>query len=137
VIVTWVGGRYWLDEIPPGRVVPDDYPHLLLAICRALNWPTSAPLVEQFNWPPDRIRQIDRGEEVARHRFRGYMLGRLEQHNPQGVVLLGELDTSWFDPALFGGLPCVQTLSAWRMLRDPSLKARAWQDLKPLRIAEP
>ncbi len=128
-----LGGWYWLDEIPPGRELGTEYTQLLQAICRALGLSDENPVVEQFNWPLHNSSQLDQSEKAAQHGFSGFLGGRLERLRPRGVVLLGDLDATWFDPAPLDQLPTVTTVSAWQMLRKPTLKAKAWADLQTLR----
>ena len=128
-----LGGWYWLDEIPPGRELGIEYTQLLQAICRALGLPDENPVVEQFNWPLHNSSQLDQSEKAAQHGFSGFLDGRLERFRPRGVVLLGDLDATWFDPTPLDQLPTVTTVSAWQMLRKPALKAKAWSDLQTLR----
>ncbi len=128
-----LGGWYWLDEIPPGRELGTEYTRLLQAICRALGLPDENPVVEQFNWPLHNSSQLDQNEQAAQHGFSGFLGGRLERLRPRGVVLLGDLDATWFDPTPLDQLPTVTTVSAWQMLRKPALKAKAWSDLQTLR----
>jgi len=133
VAAVQVGGCYWLDEIPPGRSLGQDYTQLLQAICFALGWSTGAAVLEQFNWPMSRGGQLDQGVDSARGGFAGFLTGRLERIAPQRVILLGELDSTWFDPQLLSGYQVTSTVSAWKMLRQPELKHRAWLDLQVLR----
>ena len=133
VVAVQLGGCYWLDEIPPGRNLGQDYTQLLQAICFALGWSTGEPVLDQFNWPMARGGQLDQGVDSARGGFAGFLTGRLERIQPQRVILLGELDSSWFDPQLLSAHQVTSTVSAWKMLRQPELKHRAWLDLRALR----
>ncbi len=131
-----LGGWYWLDEIPAGRTLGPEYTQLLQAICFALGLATANPVVEQFNWPLNHSSHLDHSDEAARGGFGGFLMRRLEQFQPSGVVLLGNFDVAWFDRGLLEDLPVVTTVSAWQMLRQPALKARAWADLQALRSDE-
>jgi hypothetical protein len=133
VVAVQLGGCYWLDEIPPGRSLGQDYTQLLQAICFALGWSTGEAELEQFNWPMARGGKLDQGVDSARGGFAGFLTGRLERIQPQRVILLGELDSSWFDPQLLSAHQVTSTVSAWKMLRQPELKHRAWLDLRALR----
>jgi hypothetical protein len=137
VAAVTLAGMYWLDEIPPGRELGPDYTQLLQAICRALGLPDADPVAEQFAWPLHNSSQLAQGEEAARQGFSGFIGGRLERLRPSGVILLGDLDKTWFDPSILSELPVVTTVSAWQMLRQPTLKSRAWSDLQVLRVNEP
>jgi hypothetical protein len=133
VMACYLGGRYWLDEVPRSREPGDDYQVLLQGICIALGWDPGKPVLERFDWPMHHNRQLDQGQEAARHGFEGFIRARLEQRPVSGIVLLGEPEGGWFDAAVFGGLQIVTTVSAWRMLRQPELKKVAWRDLKVAR----
>ncbi len=133
VVAVDLGGCYWLDEIPPGRSLGPDYTQLLQAICLALGWNANRPVLEQFNWPLSRGGLLDQGIDSARAGFAGFLAGRLERIQPQRVVLLGEPDSSWFDHRLLSQHQVTRTVSAWKMLRQPELKRRAWLDLQVLR----
>jgi hypothetical protein len=133
VLAVHLGGAYWLDEVPPGRSPGADYLQLLQSICFALGWDTAAPQLDQFNWPQARGSKLDQGVDAARAGFAGFLSGRLERLQPGRVVLLGEPDPSWYDPQIVADYRLTRTVSAWKMLRQPELKRRAWQDLQTLR----
>jgi hypothetical protein len=133
VLAVQLAGCYWLDEIAPGRKTGPDYLQLLQAICFALGWDTANPVLEQFNWPMARAGSLDQGVGAARAGFAGFLAGRLERQQPARVILLGELDSAWYDPQTLSELPVTSTVSAWKMLRQPELKRQAWLDLQALR----
>ncbi|MCZ6828479.1 MAG: hypothetical protein O7F73_02630 [Gammaproteobacteria bacterium] len=132
VVACFLGGRYWLDEIPRSRDLGDNYLQLLQGICVALGWDPSGPLLDRFDWPMHHNRQLDLGQQTARYGFEGFIRARLERYPVRGIVLLGETDGGWFDPEVFSGVELVTTVSAWRMLKQPELKITAWRDLKRL-----
>ena len=57
---------------------------------------------------------------------------RLERFPVHGVVLLGDCEGGWLEPAVFADLDVVSTVSVRGMLRHPELKVQAWRDLKRL-----
>jgi len=128
------GGWYWLDQLPPGRDPGPHYMQLIASICSALGLEAADPQLERFSWPMHNSSQIARDQGAAQEAFTAFLEGRLERLQPAGLVLLGELDDGLFDRGRLGDLPVVSTVSAWRMLRDPTLKPRAWQDLQSLRV---
>lgn len=134
--VTMAGGWCWLDEIPPGREAGESYYKLLEAICHALRWPDSQPDRALFSFPMGRIPKLGRDLPAAREALAGFLMRRLEQAEPSGVILLGGLDQPWFDRGSLRDLPVVTTASAWDMLRNPAEKRRAWDDLRVLRRDE-
>jgi hypothetical protein len=131
VVATAAGGWLWIDEIPAGREPGDDYGQLVIAICRALGLPGSAASVDRFNYPV--AARLAGGVDEARQALFGFLSGRLSRTEAHGLILLGEFAERWFDRTCLEGRRVVQTVSAWRMLREPQLKARAWEDLKCLR----
>jgi hypothetical protein len=133
VSVAFMGGWYWIDEVPRGRETGADYSQLLQAIGSALGWSPAAVTVERFDWPLQGASRLDPGLETARHSFEGFMRGRLERQPVQGVVLLGSAACEWLNLDMFVGLSQVHTVSAWLMLRQRASKAQAWQDLRSLR----
>lgn len=132
-VVAFMGGWYWIDEVPRGRETGAEYSQLLQAIGHALNWPPAAASVERFDWPLQGASRLYPGLETARHSFEGFMRGRLERQPVQGVVLLGSAACEWLNLDMFVGLNQVRTVSAWSMLRQQANKAQAWQDLRSLR----
>lgn len=131
VMAVAAGGWFWIDEIPAGREPGEDYGQLILAICRALGLEESGGQVERFSYPVN--ARLAGGVDEAREALLGFLSGRLSRTSPQGVVLLGEFAEPWFDRSCLEGQRVVETVSAWRMLREPALKAQAWSDLQPLR----
>jgi hypothetical protein len=132
VAACFLAGYCWLDEVPRARELGDDYLPLLQGVCTALGWKADAPMLERFNWPMHHNRQLDQGQETARHGFEGFIRARLERHPVCGIILLGEPEGGWLAPGLFSGLEVHTTVSAWRMLKHPQLKKDAWRDLKRL-----
>lgn len=131
LVAAEVGGWFWLDEIPAGREPGEDYAQLLLAICRALGLPASGAQVNRFSYPVN--AKLAGGVEEAGQALYGFLAGRIADADPSGIVLLGDFAEPWFDRACLDGRRVVQSVSAWQMLRQPALKARAWTDLQPLR----
>jgi hypothetical protein len=131
--VTLAGGWCWLDEIPPGREPGEPYYKLLEGICLALRWPISPPDRAVFSFPMGRAPKLGCDLPAAREALAGFLMRRLEQAEPGGVILLGGLDQPWFDRSCLKDLPVLATASAWDMLRDPAQKRRAWVDLRALR----
>lgn len=125
------GDWFWVDEIPAGREPGEEYGQLIIAICRALELAESGAQVERFSYPVN--SRLAGGMDEARQALLGFLSGRLSRLSPRGVVLLGEFAEPWFDRSCLEGQRVVETVSAWRMLRDPALKAQAWSDLQPLR----
>lgn len=132
LVATLAGGRLWLEEIPRGREPGPDYQQLLLAICSAQGWSVAPPQVDVFNWPMNSSAQLDHGVDAARQGVRGFLQGRLDRHQPQGVILLGPLDLSWFEPGLLALESVLELPAAWHMLRQPGLKRQAWKILRSL-----
>ncbi len=133
VAASEAGGWLWVDEIPAGRDPGQDYGPLLGAICQALGLAEQAPQVQLFNYPVAAGAALAGGVDEARQALFGFLSGRISRIQPQRIILLGELDQPWFDVACLDGVQVTRTVSAWGMLRDPALKARAWRDLKPLK----
>lgn len=133
VAASYLGGYYWLDEVPRSRDLGAGYQLLLRGMCFALGLEPGEAVFDRFNWPMHHNLQLDQGQEAARHGFEGFIRARLEQRPVSGVVLLGEPEGGWYDPAVFSSLQTVSTVSAWRMLKQPELKNVAWCDLQPLR----
>ena len=129
IVAVFCGGYCWLEEFPRGQAPGTDYLQLLQSICVALQRSADAPVLEQFSWPMSRSTQLEHHEESAREGVAGFLGARFEHYQPARLVLLGEAVLRWFDPAQAASLPVVQTVSARDMLRQGSLKARAWKDL--------
>lgn len=134
VAVCEAGGWLWIDEIPAGRDPGDAYGQLIAAICQALGLPADGLSLQYFNYPVTSGAALAGGMDEARQALFGFLSGRISRTQPTRVVLLGEMEQPWFDAACLGEVAQTRTVSAWGMLRDPSLKARAWSDLKPLRV---
>ncbi|MEP5764999.1 MAG: hypothetical protein ABJ308_10400 [Halieaceae bacterium] len=130
---TAAGGCFWLEEVPLGREVTDAYSQLLQAMCAALGLAEQKPELELFNWPLNTSSHLEQGTEAARGAVLGYLSNRLERCQPRAVILLGDIDQPWFDPACLGERQQLPTVSGWQMLRNPALKAQAWADLQALR----
>ena len=141
VLACHLGGWYWLDEIPRGRVLGPDYLRLLQSIGVALELPPAEPLLERFDWPIAPNRRLGSTEAAARDGFSGFLGGRLERNPVAGLVLLGVANEFWLDRdalgSRFGIAQMVETVSAWKMLRQPELKRQAWKDLQELRRHPP
>ena len=137
VLACHLGGWYWLDEIPRGREPGPNYLRLLQSIGAALELPTAEPLLERFDWPIAPNPRLDTTEAAARDGFSGFLGGRLERNPVAGLVLLGVANEFWLDRdalgSRFGIAQLVETVSAWKMLRQPELKKQAWKDLQGLR----
>ena len=108
--------------VAPAATTQADTPVFAVAASTAGGW----LWVDEL--PPGR----DPGADYAQ--LLGFLSGRITRTEPARVVLLGELQEPWFDPAFAQDVPVTRTVSAWGMLRDSQLKARAWRDLKPLRV---
>ncbi|MEE4659274.1 MAG: hypothetical protein V2J89_02330 [Halieaceae bacterium] len=132
VVATEAGGWLWLDEIPAGRDPGPAYPALLGAICRALGLTDVQPSLQLFNYPVAVGAALEAGVEGAREALYGFLMARVARTAPARIVLLGRFDQSWFDRSCLDGVPVTETESAFAMLRQPALKARAWETLRPL-----
>jgi len=132
VAATEAGGWLWLDEIPAGRDPGPAYPALLGAICRALGLTGAEPSLQLFNYPVAVGAALEAGVEGAREALYGFLTARVARSVPARVVLLGEFGQAWFDRSCLDGVPVTETESAFAMLRQPALKARAWETLRPL-----
>ena len=130
--VTVAGGCLWLDHLPPGRNPGQDYARLMEAICHALELPADRPEVTLFGFPMAQAPQLGRDINAARDALLGFLERRLEKVSPRAVILLGDLEQPWFNRECLSSRQVISTVSAWRMLRDPGLKATAWSDLKVL-----
>lgn len=131
--VATAGGCLWLDSLPPGRRPGPEYAQLLDAISRSLELPDGEVDVAQFDFPMSGALRLGKDLDAARDALQGYLVRRLEQLSPRVVVLLGDLDQPWFNRECLGDCRVINTVSAWRMLREPRLKPVAWADLKRLR----
>jgi hypothetical protein len=131
--VATAGGCLWLDSLPPGRNPGPEYAQLLDAVARSLNLPEGEIDVSRFDFPISGALRLGRDLAAARDALHGYLVRRLEQLSARTVVLLGDLDQPWFNRECLGDCRVISTVSAWRMLREPKLKAVAWADLQPLR----
>ena len=132
------GGRLWLEEIDHSGMTPDQL-QLVQGMVRALSTAGSGtgrdgqpPLreVEYFKWPLHENRQLDQGEEAARHGVAGFVQRRLELRQCSAMVLLGEACRSRVPLHL---LDCPQVLvlpSTATMLADPLVKKQAWRALR-------
>ena len=131
--LAFMGGWFWLGEVPRSRDLGDNYWQLLQAMCAALGLPAGESLVERFDWPMQQGAPLDPGREAARHSFEGFMRARTERCPARGVILLGAYESEWLNHEIFTGMEVIKTISAWDMLRHPGLKRTAWADLKHLR----
>ena len=131
--VATAGGCLWLDSLPPGRRPGPEYAQLLDAISRSLDFPDGEVDVAQFDLPMSGALRLGGDLDAARDSLQGYLVRRLEQLSPRVVVLLGDLDQPWFNRECLVDCRVINTVSAWRMLREPRLKSVAWADLKRLR----
>jgi hypothetical protein len=129
VSACFLGGWCWLDEIPRGWEVGNNYLQLLAAMCVALGLEADTPFLDRFDWPMHHTRQLDQGLESARHGFEGFIRARLERYQVGGIILMGEMQGGWLERDLFAPLQLVETVSAWHMLKQPQLKVQAWRDL--------
>ena len=134
VAVCEAGGWLWIDEIPAGRDPGDAYVQLIGAICQALGLPADGLNLQYFNYPVAAGAALAGGMDEARQALFGFLSGRIGRLQPTRVVLLGDMEQAWFDAECLGNVAQTRTVSAWGMLRDPSLKAQAWRDLKPLKV---
>jgi hypothetical protein len=128
----YVGGYFWLEEIPKSRELGNSYLHLLVNLGLALGLDCSRPSAERFDWPMHFNRHLDQGMESARHAFEGFLRARLERYSVHGVILLGDVNADLLSPGIFSGLETTVTVSARKMLTQPELKLQAWLDLKRL-----
>ena len=132
------GGWLWLEEIDHTGMTPEQL-QLVQGMVRALSTAGSGaggngqpPLreVEYFKWPLHENRQLDQGEEAARHGVAGFVQRRLELRQCSSMVLLGEACRSRVPLHL---LDCPQVLvvpSTASMLADPLAKKQAWRELR-------
>ena len=132
------GGWLWLEEIDHAGMTPEQL-QLVQGMVRALSTAGSGaggngqpPLreVEYFKWPLHENRQLDQGEEAARHGVAGFVQRRLELRQCSAMVLLGEACRSRVPLHL---LDCPQVLvlpSTASMLANPFAKKQAWRELR-------
>lgn len=132
------GGWLWLEEIDHAGMTPEQL-QLVQGMVRALSTAGSGtggdgqpPLreVEYFKWPLHENRQLDQGEEAARHGVAGFVQRRLELRQCSAMVLLGEACRSRVPLHL---LDCPQVLvvpSTASMLANPLAKKQAWRELR-------
>jgi hypothetical protein len=129
------GGWLWLEEQDNADRLPDQL-MLVQSMALALGMITTDVATRassaQFDWPIHNNRQLDQGEEAARSSVSGFLQRKLEQLRCHGLVLLG---AECEGRLALNQLDCAQvlrTVSTAQMLRNPSLKRQAWQDLHPL-----
>lgn len=132
------GGWLWLEEIDHAGMTPEQL-QLVQGMVRALSTAGSGtgrdgqpPLreVEYFKWPLHENRQLDQGEEAARHGVAGFVQRRLELRQCSAMVLLGEACQARVPLHL---LDCPQVLvvpSTASMLANPLAKKQAWRELR-------
>ena len=132
------GGWLWLEEIEHSTMTPEQL-QLVQAMVRALSTAASArdrdgqPAsleVEYFKWPLHNNRQLDQGEEAARHGVAGFVQRRLELRQCSAMVLLGEACRSRVPLQL---LDCPRVLvvpSTASMLTNPLAKKQVWRELR-------
>lgn len=132
------GGWLWLEEIDHSGMRSEQL-QLVQGMVRALATAGSgiyrdgqSPLqeVEYFRWPLHQNRQLDQGEEAARHGVAGFVQRRLEVHQCSAMVLMGEDCRSRVPLQL---LDCPRVLvvpSTANMLASPLAKKQAWRELR-------
>jgi hypothetical protein len=89
------------------------------------------PEISHFNWPMHNNVQLDNSAEAAKSGLAAFLSRRLESHNCQHLVILGESAGQWVSAEAIGK-PAIVTASTGEMCADPQIKTRVWQDLKPL-----
>jgi hypothetical protein len=132
------GGWLWLEETDNTGMTREQL-QLVQGMVRALciagtgtDRDRQPPLqeVEYFKWPLHQNRQLDQGEEAARHGVAGFVQRRLELHQCSAMVLLGEACRSRVPLQM---LECPQVLvvpGTAEMLANPLAKKQAWQELR-------
>lgn len=123
-----LGGALWLEELPDA-VLGRDQVALMRAICRALDWPMTEVVVNQFAWPMHRNPQFDQGAEAARAALSAFVQRQLEAGQCARLVLLGESARDRLD-GLSGEARVLAIPSTRDMLRQPLLKREAWHALR-------
>lgn len=142
-LATIVAGRWlWVEDLR-GMPLARDQVQLMQAMALALEQLSAhspAPRessglpradVAQFDWPIHTNQQLDLGEEAARTALLGF-LGRKIEQGGLGLVLLG---TAGAQRVPLGELACPRVAvshSTAELLADPSLKKKAWAELKSI-----
>ncbi|MFT6366146.1 MAG: hypothetical protein ACJAUG_000732 [Halioglobus sp.] len=124
-------GWLWLEELPSGQALMRDQVQLVQAMATAMGWGSRKPEIAQFNWPIYTNNQLDIGEEAARGALGGFINRKLEQSGCRSIVLLGNTCARWVPVDQLSTDHQISTVSTTDMLREPSLKKKAWQDLLP------
>lgn len=137
------GGWLWLEEIDHTRMTSEQL-QLVQGMVRALSNADGSkdrdeqpPLleVEYFNWPLHNNRQLDQGEEAARHGVAGFVQRRLELHQCSVMVLLGETCRSRVPLDLLDCRRVLAIPSTASMLANPLDKKMIWRELRSVSSA--
>lgn len=131
VVATLSADVLWLEELRYPALATEQV-QLLQAMAAALGIPKSRCEVTQFNWPLHRNRQLDQGEEAATAALTGFANRKLTDKSCRAVVLLGASVGGRVTVSELSAAVKISTVSTAEMLEQPSLKARAWRDLRPL-----
>ncbi len=131
VVATLVADVLWLEELRYPALATEQV-QLLQAMAAALGIPNSRFEVTQFNWPLHRNRQLDQGEEAAIAALTGFASRQLEEQSCRAVVLLGASVRQRVSASQLSAAVQISTVSTAEMLEQPTLKAQAWRDLRPL-----
>jgi len=135
------GGWLWLEELKQTPGSPEQV-QLIQAMAVALGaQPASSgvdspggkpPQVTRFDWPIHANRQLDQGEEAARHGVTGFIQRKLDEEGHVGLVLLGKGSEARILPDELQCPRIGRTAATAEILRDPLLKKQVWRDLRPL-----
>lgn len=133
LLVVRCGGMLWVDNLPESRGVDREYLQLVFSLCRALGKAGPNPEFEVFDWPLVKNSQIDQGKESATQSVEAFITRQLKKHVLSELILLGDHPVNHEN---YSADIVYRTVSLWAMLTNPGLKSKAWQDLRPLTMAQ-
>ena len=142
-LATIVAGDWlWVEDLQ-GMPLTREQVQLVQAMAQALNQQVAASPepresnglpradVARFDWPIHTNQQLDLGEEAAQTALAGF-LGRKIDQGGLGLVLLGAVGAQRVSMTELTCPRVVVSHSSAELLADPSLKSRAWAELKTI-----
>ena len=117
----------WI-EVLEDQLLRKEQLQLIAAMARAVRGTSVRCAHQQFDWPPAHQSALSSAEGGMSDMLKGFIQRLIRDHATQQMVLMGPCDCL---PDT--GLPLLEIPSSVSMLRDGSLKQRAWDVLKPLR----
>jgi len=128
LLMATAGRWLWLEALEDALIRKEQL-QLIQAMARALDGHSVALNHRQFDWPMSNHPHLPKDIESARQSVAGQVQRLAQESKAVGVVVLGA-DTAEYLTAV-SGLERLELPSSIAMLREPALKAQAWEAMKP------